>query len=716
MTRRHKIICIALTGLTAALFWPIPEPRLHRLYPLRFFSKEKILLREFRNPAGAYGSSLPLSEYPKPLIRAVIAAEDARFIGHCGIDFVAMARAALDNLRQSRIRSGASTITQQLARTIYAEALPQNRILKKIGEIAIAFKITLTVPKSQTLEAYLNQVAMPLNSTGLAAAAERIFGKHVTLLSDEETVGLAVMIRSGSFARFEAKFLSLWAKLYPGKTPDLAHLHSALEKIAPPRTASLTGSEHFISWLSENRLPTYGEIRSEISANMNQRIAEIIRNEMRAIYEAGADHAAVVVIEKTGGDDILRAMVGSADFFSEAGGEINHAVRIRSAGSTLKPFVYGLGFDQKLFAASTVFFDGETALATGREHETYRPQNNDMRFWGQMTLREALVSSRNIPALAAAEKAGIDNLLVLLRRGGLTHLTHNADHYGPGLALGSGGITLLQLARLYSAIASAGMLHPLRIGEDGTGRALRIGARDRLLSEETAARLTHMLTDRALRRRAFGKRNFLDFPFPVAAKTGTSKDYRDGWVAGFTPRFTIAVWVGNSQGIPMRSVSGAWGAGRIFHQVMRLVNAGAHQQFAAHSRMQEIRVCRKSGLKASESCPSHAELSAPGEKTAGFCQLRHGSAELQDETLPRLISPSPGERYVLHPNESAARQEIPIIIHGTGKTAFAYALDNETPRTAQGEVRDFRRLAGGDYILRVFAGGEVLEEINFSVR
>lgn len=716
MTRRRKITLLAVAALVAAVFWPIPEGRMHRLYPLRFFSKENILLREFRNAAGAYGSSLPLAEYPPSLVRAVLAAEDARFLFHPGIDLIAVARAAADNLKRGGIRSGASTVTQQLARTIYADIMPKNRFLRKLAEIAVAVKISFTQSKFSTLEAYLNQVAMPLNSTGLAAAAVRIFGRHVSLLTDEENVALAVMIRSGSLRGFEGKFLALWTRLYPQRNPDLTRLRTALGKISVRDSVYLNGSEHFITWLGENRLPNYGDIHSEIAANMNRDIGAIIRNEMRAIYEAGADHAAVVVLEKTDGDDLLRAMVGSADFLSDSGGEINHAVRIRSAGSTLKPFVYGLGFEQGLFDAGTVFTDAETSLATGRENETYRPQNNDMRFWGKMTLREALVSSRNIPALVAAEKIGVDRLLVFLRRGGLGHLSESAEHYGPGLALGSGGITLLQLARLYSALSANGKMAPLKIGHDNTGRELHLGKTEKLFASETAARLTHMLADRALRHRAFGKRNFLDFPFPVAAKTGTSKDYRDGWVAGFTPRFTVAVWVGNSQGTPMRSVSGAWGAGRIFHQVMRLVTGSERLKFSRPSEMHELHICRKSGHKARENCPSHAELARPGERIFKFCEMRHAGAELTDESLPRLISPAPGERYVLHPNEPAVRQEIPIIIHGAQGGAFTYALGDETPKIVRGEVRDFRRLAGGDYTLRLFSEGEILEEVNFSVR
>ncbi len=714
-----KIARAAAILFCAYLAWPVGEARLHRLYPLQLYSHEGILIREFRNAAGSYGSLLPLEKYPADLVRAVLLAEDARFVQHAGIDFFAVARAVADNLWQRKIRSGASTIPQQLARTIFADLLPQNRWLRKLGESLIAVKLSLTHSKAELFEAYLNQVPMPRNSSGLAAAAQRIFGKGVDLLSAEETVALAVFISQGHLGShgFEHKFRKLWKRLYREKEPDLKSLAAALKAENPPVGDRYHASEHFIQWLNENSLPAHGRIQTGISAGMNAAVQRIVANELSALREAGAEHAAVIVIEKTAGDDQLRAMVGSADFLADNAGELNHAVRVRSAGSALKPFVYGLGFDRGIFDATTIFSDRELTLGTGREGETYRPHNNDMRYWGELTLRESLVASRNVPAIIAADRIGIPSLLGFLRKAGFTHLTDTAEHYGPGLALGSGGATLLQLARAYSAIVSGGELRPLRLGTAGNGAQIRIGNSHRLFSKLTTERLTDMLADRALRRRAFGRRNFLDFPFPVAAKTGTSKDYRDGWVIGFTPRFVVAVWVGNSRGEPMRSVSGAWGAGRIFHQVMRLVAGDSRQAFVHDKSLSVIRLCRRSGRQARENCPAHRELVAAAEKTPAFCALKHsGSEKDYERENPEVASPVSGEVYILNPNESAARQEIPIIIRPAAQGNFSYALAGEAWTPVTGEVHDFRRLKRGDYTLRIFDGKEITEEIVFSVR
>lgn len=714
-----RIARYAAIVISACLAWPIGEARLHVHYPLQLYSQEGILIREFRNGQGSYGSALSLEKYPADLVRAVLLAEDARYLIHSGVDFFAVARALADNLWQRKIRSGASTIPQQLARTIYADLLPQNRWLRKVAEALIAIKLSLTHSKAELLEAYLNQVAMPRNSAGLASAAQRIFGKGVDLLNAEESVALAVIISQGHLGShgFEQRFLRLWKRLYAKREPDLRSIASALKAENPAAQNRYLASEHFIHWLGENKLPDRGRIHTGISLGLNAAIQQIVGNELQSLREAGAEHAAVIVIEKTAGADALRAMVGSADFLSDNAGELNHAVRVRSAGSTLKPFLYGVGFDRGLFNATTVFSDRDLAIGTGREGETYRPHNNDMRYWGELTLRESLVASRNVPAVIAAERIGISAFLEFLRRAGFNHLTASAEHYGPGLALGSGGATLLQLARTYSALASGGTMKPLRLGETDTGAAIELGQTRELLTHETAGRLTDMLSDRALRRRAFGRRNFLDFPFAVAAKTGTSKDYRDGWVIGFTPKYVVAVWVGNPQGQPMRSVSGAWGAGRIFHQVMRLVNGANRQQFTHSSSLTAIRICRRSGALAREGCPSHRELLPARDIPPAFCNLRHSSHE-QDyaKETPVVSSPVSGERYILNPRESAARQEIPIIIRPARQGNYAYALGNEPWRPVTGEVREFRRLTRGEYTLRIFDGQEVTEEIHFSVR
>lgn len=734
LTYATVIICVLAF---ATLFVPIERESIERFYPLRIFSKEQILLREYRNEAGAYGSSLQLEKHPYELVRALIVAEDARFYWHVGIDPIAVVRAAIGNLKDRRIRSGASTITQQIARILYAETLPQNRYLKKIVEAALSLRLTFGASKHRVLEAYLNQVPLPLNSQGFSAASTRIFGKHITLLSNEEIVALVIMVSHGTFIRngcsqysedcpqkniihpaFQAAFVKLWKKLYGEKIPDWQRLESTLLNTRTASNISVRGSQHIIAWLKENKLPAAGDISSEISANLSESVANIVANEMPAIQKSGAEHAAVVVIEKNADRDILRVLVGSSDFSAPLTGEINHAVRIRSAGSTLKPFVYGIGIENKTFNATTMFSDSELSLATGRENETYRPHNNDMRFWGNLTLRESLVASRNIPALSAAAKIGIPTLLEFFRNSGMTHLTQAPDYYGAGLALGSGGTTLLHLARLYSSLASHGEMRPLELGHDSAGNPLRLGKRQRIFSVETADRITHMLADAGLRRRAFGNRSFMDFPFPIAEKTGTSKDYRDGWIAGFTEDFVVAVWVGNSVGKPMRSVSGAWGAGRIFHPIVRLLNGNKRKTFHYSPKLKEIRICRRSGKLAGAHCPAHAELIPQTDELPRSCLLRHTPGEYagDDGAIPLVLSPVAGERYVLHPNEAAARQEIPLIIRQRGAQGYAYALDASTPQPLTRDVRKFVRLAAGDYTLRIFSHSVPTEEIAFSVR
>jgi len=690
--RGYPLAALILTfALSLLALWPVSTARLHLLYPLKLYALEGIELREFRTTRGAYGSTRRLSDYPVELVDAVIEREDARFYWHPGFDPIAMLRALGSNLTRVKIRSGASTITQQLARTIYYDYMPANRYLRKAIEIFLAVRLEIFCSKSAILEAYLNQIAMPMNTSGLAAASSEIFKKDVNLLTKDEM-------------RLLARVISQQYRALPSGRERTRH-------------KLFSGAEHFTTWLSEMNVVGSGEIHTAMSAALSQAILGIISNEIKSIRNAGASQAAIIVLERIKERLELKAMVGSADFADPTGGEINHALRVRSAGSTLKPFIYGLGFDNGLFNAHTTFSDSELVLRTAEADQTYRPQNNDMQFWGNLTLRESLAASRNIPALKAADMIGLKHLLALLRRAGFKHLRKTADFYGAGLALGSGGATLFNLAHAYSALQNKGELSPIYLGTSGS-ESIFLGSRTQLFSESTAARITHIISDREIRRRAFGARNFLDFPFSVAVKSGTSKDYRDGWVVGYTPRYVVAAWVGNSRAEAMRSVSGAWGAGRIFHQAMRLVNQSARDQFSFPTVLEKIRICRLTGMRARPTCPQFTELAHRDEKSGLACTEKHkerDSANNLAAKSPRVISPAQGERYVLNHFDTRRRQEIPIIIERDQAEGFHYELTGSPRRSIDRDIREFVRLEPGDYTLKITGPGYA-DAIDFSVR
>ncbi|MGH7436109.1 MAG: penicillin-binding transpeptidase domain-containing protein, partial [Polyangiaceae bacterium] len=321
--------------------------------------------------------------------------------------------------------------------------------------------------------------------------------------------------------------------------------------------------------------------------------------------------AAVVVIDNPTGD--LLAYVGSPDFGDDRHGGQNDGVRARrQPGSALKPFVYGLALERLGWTAATVLPDVELHLAV--EGGAYSPMNYDERFHGPVRLREALGSSLNVPAVWAATRTGLGPLLERLHALGFESLSQTEDWYGPALALGDGEVTLLELANAYATLARGGVYRGvravIRTTRGGQAALVAPGAERRVMPRQVADVVTDVIADPRARMAAFGEGTVLDFPFDVAAKTGTSKSYRDNWTVGYTRQVTVAAWVGNFDGSPMLATSGITGAGPLFHDAMdaamrgrvaeplRLDRSGATPGLVA------VDVCPLSGGRPTHACPS----------------------------------------------------------------------------------------------------------------
>ena len=293
-------------------------------------------------------------------------------------------------------------------------------------------------------------------------------------------------------------------------------------------------------------------------------------------------------------------MVGSADYRNLNGGSVNGATALRQPGSALKPFTYALAFEQGFTPASVVPDVPTHYLAS--DGSLFVPRNYSERFYGPVMMREALGRSLNVPAIRTANAVGIDALLARLRAAGFTSLTESADHYGLGLTLGNGEVTLLELAQGYAMFARGGL----------TCRATPFAvapkyAPQRVFSPEIAFLITDILSDENLRIRAFGAANPLLVGFPMAIKTGTSANWRDNWVVGYTSEYTLAVWAGDFEGNPMHQMSGAIGAGPLFHKIAQLVaHQGATPRLPERPEppegVRQIMICPVSGMLATENC------------------------------------------------------------------------------------------------------------------
>lgn len=715
-----------LACLAFFLAWPVRTERLQGAQSLRVLSREGTVLRQFRTAGqGAYAEWIDLREQPEFLVRAALLAEDRRFHAHPGFDPAAMARAALQNAAARRIVSGGSTITQQLARIAWNDILPSNRYARKLCELFLALKLEFRFPKARILECWLNRVPMKYNQSGFPSAAKRIFGRDIRFLTREELAALIILIRQNTVPeeKFDARFLRLWSRIEKGRPRNIDALRGAVFS-PPPFTPVRVDSStlHFEAWVRASNPGLAGNVRTCISENLNEQITKIVNSELLFLERYDTENAAVVALDLAGEDRLpLAAMVGSRNFRGSIDGQVNGCLAVREAGSTLKPLLYALAMDEKGYLPNSIIDDREQGYpADGAE--TYIPKNYDLACWGPLTVREALGASRNIPAVSTLRAVGVPAFYTLLRRAGFDHMTREPGHYGHGLALGTGGASLMQLTRVYAAIARGGALLPVLIGEDSRGSPILTGKRARLMTEKSAFYITSILADREIRRRATqGSRNFLDFPFDVSVKTGTSKDYRDAWTLGFTSRYVVGVWVGNFSSRPMKRVSGAWGSGRIFHQVMRLLTGSDRPRFRRPDGYRTLKLCRMSGMLARESCPSCRETFAPGDEPREGCPLSHDSAHaFNPDSVPAVISPAPGETFVLDPLVPRNRQPVPVKISyrgdpSRGAKRYYFAIDGGPRRQVTRDIEEPVLLQRGRHRITIHDGAAVIETVVFTI-
>lgn len=555
-----------------ALPWGLPWPEaLSRPVPLgtRITDVYGTSLRRLLADGRRADAAPALVEIPQSLQLATLAAEDHRFYQHGGIDPAAMARALRDGVAAGRSVSGASTITQQLVKL----AVPRPRTPRtKILEMLTARRVEMTWSKGQILEQYLQRLDYGNLHLGPAAAAAGYFGKPLADCSLAECAFLAGLPQSPTRlnpwrhpARATARQQWILDRLGVLGWVDAASLARA--KAEPLKLRRHYGSftaPHFVDLLL-NSLPEKLENRPTLETTLDLRIQQAaeraVENRLTRLSGKNVTQAAVVVIENaTGG---ILALTGSRDYTSPQGGQVNGATARRSPGSALKPFTYLLALQQDLSPASILpDLPVEYMTASG----IYRPQNYNHRAAGPVSLRTALANSLNLSAVRTLESHGGPQALVAaLQAAGLTTLTRPAADYGLGLTIGGGEVTLLELTAAYSTLARMGETIPIRF--QLLPRTNGDPPRQRLFDPEACWLLADIMADNDARARSFGLDSALRLDFPCAAKTGTSTDYRDNWIIGFNPRFTVGVWVGNFDNSPMRGVSGVTGAAPIFREL-----------------------------------------------------------------------------------------------------------------------------------------------------
>jgi penicillin-binding protein 1C len=604
------------------LLFPFPWERLQRPPAVVVTDRQGEPLRFFLPADQRWRLPIRLAELPAEVRRALVASEDQRFYSHPGVDPLALARAMGSNLRRRKVVSGASTISMQVARM----ADPGPRTLRsKLRESFRALQIERRLSKGQILEAYLNLTPYGGNVEGIGAAAWFYYGKGPDQLSLGEIALLTALPRSpikydptlhpGAARVARNRVLGQLAArgVFSRKELDAARR----EPLPRSRRRPPFLAPHFAEMVAAQYPPaSAGEARIRTTLDRSlQAIAESqVARRAKELRDQGIGNAAVVVIDnRTRG---VRALVGSSGYRDTYfQGQVNGAVARRSPGSTLKPFLYAMALDQGRLVPDSYILDVPT------DYAGYVAENYDQRYRGRVTVREALITSLNAPAVRLLAETGLPDFLRLLQRGGLSTLDRPAGRYGLPLILGAGEVRLLDLVNLYATLAEGGKHRPVRVVEgDSKLRAEPDPAV--LFSPEAARAVTEILTD--VRRPDLPEAWELTRDVPgVAWKTGTSYGHRDAWAVGFSARYTIGVWVGNFDGKPRKGISGSQHAGPLLFDLFRALETGGRGPVAPQGLIEdEIEVCALSHQLPGPFCTNRVRIPyLPGRSKLTACTI-----------------------------------------------------------------------------------------------
>jgi len=619
LPRWHNVLAaLLLLGVVLVGFRLWPHPPLSSLAPgsTAVLDADGRLLRLTLSRDDKYRQWVPLAEIPPELIEAVQLHEDRWFRWHPGFNPVSLVRGAFVTYVRGGNRQGGSTLTMQLARLAWH--LNTRTPGGKLRQVLRAVWLELGYSKDEILEAYLNLAPYGGNVEGVGAASLVHFGKSVGTLSLPEALALAVLPQDPS-RRLSARVADAGEAGEAGVlSPALraardrlyqrwrtAHGPNAAEDVLfrlPLRLGSVRGlpftAPHAVDQaLLEARIAGHetASLRTTLDLGLQGALERQVRDYLGQRRINGLVNAAALLVDTR--DMGIKAMVGSADYFDAAiAGQVNGTAAKRSPGSTLKPFIYALGFDEGVLHPRTILRDVPSSFGP------FSPENFDGRFLGPVSATEALIRSRNIPAVYVASKLGNPSLYDFLKAAGISRLA-SEQHYGLALVLGGGEVTMQELAGLYAMLANRGELRPLRLRADEP-----IGAPVRLLSEEASYVVLDMLRqnprpDEALAAQATH--------LPVAWKTGTSWGFRDAWTAGVFGPYVLVVWVGNFDGSANPALIGVEAAAPLFFRIVDAVAAerrGLREPgWPVPARLKRVEVCLASGDLPNAWCPRRGE-------------------------------------------------------------------------------------------------------------
>jgi len=719
-------VVIAIVAGSAAIYYynriavTLPEvqdlrERAAKFETTRILDREGNVLYELLDPNAGRRTYVPLDEISPFLVAATIATEDSNFYSHPGYDILAIARSFYYNLISDEIVSGASTITQQLTKILFLS--PEDQVsrtyARKLREAILAAEITRQYSKDEILELYLNEINFGNLAYGVEAAAQTYFdtsAKNLTLGQASFLAGLPQLPavydiytnREVTLGRHENVLVLMYQT---SEEQGCIHVSNNQMPICVGAGEAISGAEeikeydfqvpysellypHWVYFIRSILESTYDPqtiyrsgftVYTTLDPGLQDRAQQIVLEQVNKLESKHVTNGALVAIKPISGE--ILAMVGSADFENkDIQGEINMSVSPRQPGSSVKPLTYVAAFE-KGWTPATLIWDVPSEFPPSGDpndpREPYEPVNYDEKFHGPVTVRTALANSYNVPAVKALDFVRIyddpdtdidEGLIPFAHRVGITTL--NRDDYGLALTLGGGEVTLLDLTNVYATFANGGrQVPPVAISriEDFQGNMVyeyQPPLGEQVIRTEHAFLISSILSDYRARIPGFGTSPVINLPYPAAAKTGTTNDFRDNWTLGYTPDLAVGVWVGNADYSPMEDTSGLTGAAPIWAEFMQegiqQLTGGNPSGFSRPPGIIERVICSVSGTEPSKYCPSQrSEYFAADQPPLPADQDLWEEVEIDTWTL-KLLSDEcdehPYERLGIHVDDPWAKE------------------------------------------------------------
>jgi penicillin-binding protein 1C len=631
---------------------------------------------------------------------AIVAGEDHRFHAHGGVDWISFGGAVFDRIVHSRTR-GASTISMQLAAMLSNDLRSrgtQRSLFQKYRQIRAARALEKSWSKAEILETYLNLITFRGELQGIAAAARGLFAKEPQGLNDLESVILAALVRSPNAGidavSARACALARSMSLPGGCTQIDAAARNSLSRPYSVQPAASLAPHVAILLLGNATGDGKDRARSVVctlDGNLQAFTLDTLRHHVLSARSKNMRDGAALVVDNASGE--ILAYAGNIGDQSSA--RFVDGIRaLRQAGSTLKPLIYALAFDQRLLTPASLMDDSPLDIPV--VGGVYRPKNYDNRFHGMVTARVALASSLNVPAVKTLNLIGINSFVETMQRLDFRNV-REPDYYGLSIALGSADITLWDLVAAYRALANGGIWSPLRLTAGETRAAPR-----RAVSPEAAFLIADILSDRESRSRTFSLESPLSTRYWTAVKTGTSKDMRDNWCVGYSDRYTVGIWAGNFSGEPMYNVSGVTGAAPVWIDIMNRL----HRRQSSRPPTPPAGVVRRSVVFAS-TMETKQEWFMQGTETSRV-------QKADDGIFPRIIYPTSGSIIALDPDIPPEDQKVFFEASPDGSN-LQWILDGRSLGLSAAPTPWSPRK--GKHVLRlVDAGQRELDSVGFEVR